>query len=137
MIRRRSLTRIGVGARSCMCASRRWGRWSATNESRARQHALRERAVELGWPSGSVAVVDEDLGRSGASADGRLGLKELVADVGLGHVGLILALETSRLARSSADWHQLLDLCALTATLIADSDGIYSPADFNIACCWG
>ena len=63
--------------------------------------------------------------------DGRLGFKELVAEVGLGHVGLILALETSRLARSSADWHQLLDLCALTGTLIADADGIYSPADFN------
>jgi excisionase family DNA binding protein len=101
------------------------------HESRARQYALRERAVELGWPAASVSVVDEDLGRSGASTDGRLGFKELVAEVGLGQVGLILALETSRLARSSADWHQLLDLCALTGTLIADSDGIYSPADFN------
>src|SRR5215218_3954333 len=100
-------------------------------ESRARQYALRERAVELGWPASSVAVVDEDLGRSGATADGRLGFKELVAEVGLGQVGLILAVETSRLARSSADWHQLLDLCALTSTLIADQDGIYSPADFN------
>src|SRR3954465_12668022 len=97
----------------------------------ARQYALRERAVELGWPPGSVVVVDEDLGRSGASSDGRFGFKELVAEVGLGHVGLILALETSRLARSAADWHQLLDLCALTATLIADADGVYSPADFN------
>src|SRR5215207_2332848 len=77
------------------------------HESRARQYALRERAVELGWPAGSVAVVDDDLGRSGASTDGRLGFKELVAEVGLGRVGLILALETSRLARSSADWHQL------------------------------
>jgi DNA invertase Pin-like site-specific DNA recombinase len=101
------------------------------HESRARQYALRERAVQLGWPPGSVAVVDEDLGRSGASTDGRLGFKELVAEVGLGQVGLILALETSRLARCSADWHQLLDLCALTATLIADADGIYSPAEFN------
>ncbi|HEV2819860.1 MAG TPA: recombinase family protein [Solirubrobacteraceae bacterium] len=100
-------------------------------ESQARQYALRDRAIELGWPPGSVAVVDEDTGRSGATSDGRLGFKELVAEVGLGHVGLILALETSRLARSSADWHQLLDLCALTATLIADADGLYSPADFN------
>jgi excisionase family DNA binding protein len=100
-------------------------------ESRARQYALRERAVELGWPAASVAVVDGDLGRSGASADERLGFKELVAEVGLGHVGLVLALEVSRLARSSADWHQLLDLCALTGTLIADQDGIYSPQDFN------
>jgi excisionase family DNA binding protein len=101
------------------------------HESRARQYALRERAIELGWPAAAVAVVDDDLGRSGASTDGRLGFKELVAEVGLGHVGLVLALEVSRLARSSADWHQLLDLCALSGTLIADSDGIYSPQDFN------
>ena len=100
-------------------------------ESTARQYALRERAVELGWPSESVVVIDEDLGRSGASSDGRFGFKELVAEVGLGQVGLILALETSRLARSSADWHQLLDLCALTGTLIADADGVYSPGEFN------
>jgi excisionase family DNA binding protein len=100
-------------------------------ESRARQYRLRERALELGWPEALVAVVDGDLGRSGASAEGRLGFKELVAEVGLGQVGLVLALEVSRLARSSADWHQLLDLCALTGTLIADQDGIYSPQDFN------
>jgi excisionase family DNA binding protein len=101
------------------------------HESRARQYALRERAIELGWPAAAVAVVDEDLGRSGASTEGRLGFRELVAEVGLGRVGLVLALEVSRLARSSADWHQLLDLCALTGTLIADQDGIYSPQDFN------
>jgi excisionase family DNA binding protein len=101
------------------------------HESRARQYALRDRAVELGWPAAAVTVVDEDLGRSGASTEGRLGFKELVAEVGLGQVGLVLALEVSRFARSSADWHQLLDLCALTGTLIADSDGIYSPQDFN------
>jgi excisionase family DNA binding protein len=100
-------------------------------ESQARQYALRERAIELGWPPESVAVVDEDTGRSGASGAGRLGFRELVAEVGLGQVGLILALEVSRLARSSADWHQLLDLCALTGTLIADSDGVYAPSDFN------
>jgi excisionase family DNA binding protein len=100
-------------------------------ESRARQYALRERATELGWTPSAISVIDEDLGRSGASADGRLGFKELVADVGLGQVGIVLALEVSRFARSSADWHQLLDLCALSGTLIADSDGIYSPADFN------
>ncbi len=101
------------------------------HESRARQYGLRERAIELGWSAGAVAVIDEDLGRSGASTDGRMGFKELVAEVGLGQIGLVLALEVSRFARSSADWHQLLDLCALTATLIADADGIYSPADFN------
>jgi len=100
-------------------------------ESAARQYALQERAVALGWPAEAVVVVDEDTGRSGASSEGRLGFKELVAEVGLGQVGLVLALEVSRLARSSADWHQLLELCALTGTLIADSDGIYSPGDFN------
>jgi DNA invertase Pin-like site-specific DNA recombinase len=107
------------------------GQVERNTESAARQYALRERAVELGWPAGAVAVVDEDTGRSGASSDGRLGFRELVAEVGLGQVGLILALETSRLARCSADWHRLLDLCALTGTLIADGDGVYSPADFN------
>ncbi|MGO9892381.1 MAG: recombinase family protein [Solirubrobacteraceae bacterium] len=107
------------------------GQVERNTESAARQYALRERAVELGWSAGAVAVVDEDTGRSGASSDGRLGFKELVAEVGLGRVGLILALETSRLARCSADWHRLLDLCALTGTLIADADGVYSPQDFN------
>jgi DNA invertase Pin-like site-specific DNA recombinase len=101
------------------------------HESGARQYALRDRAIELGWPAAAVSVVDGDLGRSGASTEGRLGFKELVAEVGLGQVGLVLALEVSRFARSSADWHQLLELCALTGTLIADSDWIYSPVDFN------
>src|SRR6266536_1708759 len=107
------------------------GQVERNTESAARQYALRDRALELGWPPEAVAVVDGDTGRSGASSDGRLGFKELVAEVGLGHVGLVLALEVSRLARCSADWHRLLDLCALTGTLIADGDGVYSPADFN------
>jgi len=100
-------------------------------ESTALQYALADRAVELGWPAASVSVVDDDLGRSGASTDGRLGFTELAAEVGLGHVGLILARETSRLARCSADWHRLLDLCAVTGTLIADADGIYDLQDVN------
>src|SRR6266568_8787493 len=100
-------------------------------ESQARQYALVERAVELGWPRETVAVVDEDTGRSGASSEGRIGFKELAASVGLGEVGIILALEVSRLARSSADWHRLLDLCALTATQIGDADGLYAPGEFN------
>lgn len=104
---------------------------AANVESAARQYALRERALALGWPATAISVVDEDTGRSGASSEGRLGFKELVAEVGLGQVGLVLALEVSRLARCSADWHQLLDLCALTGTLIADQDGVYSPAEFN------
>jgi len=77
-------------------------------ESLARQYDLRQRATALGWPAHQVVVIDEDLGRSGASAAGRSGFSELVADVGLGSAGIILALEVSRLARSNADWYQLL-----------------------------
>jgi DNA invertase Pin-like site-specific DNA recombinase len=120
-----------ASARGRVCASVHGGAARARSRVAHAADALRDRAVELGWPAGAVSVVDEDLGRSGASTDGRLGFKELVAEVGLGHVGLVLALEVSRFVRSSADWHQLLELCALTAMLIADSDGIYSPADFN------
>jgi DNA invertase Pin-like site-specific DNA recombinase len=100
-------------------------------ESAARQYALADRAVDLGWPRESVWVIDEDTGRSGASTEGRGGFTQLVAEVGLGQVGIILALEVSRFARSSADWHQLLDLCALTGTVIGDTDGLYAPGDFN------
>ncbi len=107
------------------------GQVERNQESAARQYALAERAVELGWPVESVLVVDEDTGMSGRWTHARIGFRELAAEVGLGHVGVILALEVSRLARSSADWHQLLDLCALTGTLIADADGIYSPGEFN------
>lgn len=103
----------------------------ANTESLARQYDLRQRAVMLGWPAHQVVVVDEDLGRSGASAAGRSGFSELVADVGLGKAGIVLALECSRLARSNADWYHLLDLCALTDTLIADADGIYHPGSYN------
>ncbi|HEY6747666.1 MAG TPA: recombinase family protein [Mycobacteriales bacterium] len=100
-------------------------------ESLARQYELRERAVGLGWPARQVVVIDADLGRSGAEAVGRLGFRELVADVGLGKVGIVLGIEVSRLARNNADWYQLLDLCTLTDTLIADADGVYHPGDFN------
>jgi excisionase family DNA binding protein len=107
------------------------GQVQNNHESRALQYALRERAIELGWPAESVAVVDEDLARSGATSDGRLGFKDLVAEVGLGRVGLILGREVSRLARNNADWYQLLDLCMLTGTLVADADGIYCPGHIN------
>src|ERR1700750_2581976 len=100
-------------------------------ESLARQYELRERAVMLGWPAHQVVVIDADLGRSGAQSAGRVGFKELVADVGLGKVGIVLGIEVSRRARNNADWYQLLDLCAITDTLIADADGVYHPADFN------
>src|SRR6266540_1891076 len=100
-------------------------------ESLQRQYELVERATQLGWLAHQVVVIDEDLGRSGADASAREGFKGLVADVGLGKVGLILGIEVSRLARNNADWYQLLDLCALTDTLIADGDGVYHPADYN------
>jgi DNA invertase Pin-like site-specific DNA recombinase len=103
----------------------------AHTESTARQYALQERAVALGWPAERIVVIDQDLGHSGASAADRAGFQRLVADVGLGKVGLILGLEVSRLARSSSDWHHLLEICALTGTLILDEDGLYDPATFN------
>lgn len=100
-------------------------------ESTDRQYALVERAVELGWPRESVAVIDEDLGISGSGVAARGGFARLTADVALGHVGLVLGLEVSRLARNNADWYRLLDLAGMTDTLIGDGDGLYHPADFN------
>src|SRR3954451_11917301 len=100
-------------------------------ESLERQYELAFRAQSLGWAPRQVMVIDDDLGRSGAEASHREGFKNLVADVGLGRVGIILGIEVSRLARNNADWYQLLDLCAVTDTLIADGDGLYHPGDFN------
>jgi DNA invertase Pin-like site-specific DNA recombinase len=100
-------------------------------ESTARQYDLVARAVELGWQRDRVLVIDEDQGRSGRTVDGRLGFQRLLAEVSLEHVGLVLGLEMSRLARSCKDWYQLLELCALFRTLLADQDGLYDPADFN------
>src|SRR5664279_1834491 len=96
-----------------------------------RQYALRQRAIALGWAGDQVVVIDEDLGRSGASVEGRDGFQRLVADVGLGKAGIVLGLEVSRLARNNADWHRLLEICALTDTLILDEDGLYHPGEFN------
>ena len=100
-------------------------------ESTKRQYALRERAVALGWPLERVVVIDNDLGHSGASAAGREGFQKLVAEVSMGHVGMVLGLEVSRLARSSSDWCRLLEICALTDTLILDEDGVYDTNQFN------
>ena len=99
-------------------------------ESTKRQYALRERAVALGWMPEQVVVIDSDLGLSGADAD-RAGFARLVAAVGMGEVGVVLGLEVSRLARSSSDWHRLLEICALSDTLIVDEDGLYDPGHFN------
>jgi DNA invertase Pin-like site-specific DNA recombinase len=100
-------------------------------ESTARQYALRERAIALGWEASRIVVIDSDLGQSGASSADREGFQRLVAEVGLGHVGLVMGLEVSRLARSSLDWHHLLEICTMTGTLILDEDGLYDPATFN------
>jgi len=100
-------------------------------ESTARQYDLKRRAHALGWPSDQIVVIDEDLGLSGASSVERHGFQRLVAEVGLGRVGLVMGLEVSRLARNSTDWHRLLEICALAETLILDEDGIYDPGHFN------
>ena len=99
-------------------------------ESTRRQYALRERAVALGWPTERIVVIDSDLGLSGADGD-REGFQQLVAEAGMGRAGIVLGLEVSRLARNSADWHRLLEICALSETLILDEDGVYNPGDFN------
>jgi DNA invertase Pin-like site-specific DNA recombinase len=100
-------------------------------ESAVNQRALKERLLELGWKKNQITVIDEDQGRSGKQAAGREGFQRLVADVGLRRVGIIMGYEVSRLSRNCADWHRLLELCALFDTLIADADGIYHPRDFN------
>jgi DNA invertase Pin-like site-specific DNA recombinase len=100
-------------------------------ESTNRQYGLVDRAVALGWPEDRVLVIDEDQGLSGAYAEGRLGFQRTLAEVALDHVGLILGLEVSRLARCCKDWHQLLELCARFRTLLADGDGLYDPTDYN------
>src|SRR3954449_3664023 len=100
-------------------------------ESTARQYALADRAVALGWPRGQVCVIDDDLGKSGQSIEGRPGFQRLLAEVALDRVGLILGLEMSRLARSCKDWHQLLELCARFRVLLADADGVYDPTDHS------
>ena len=100
-------------------------------ESTVRQYDLRGKAISLGWDASQIIVIDIDQGQSGASAADREGFQQLVAEVSLGRAGIVLGLECSRLARNNADWHQLLELCAMTGTLICDEDGLYDPRDFN------
>ena len=100
-------------------------------ESTQRQYALRQQAVALGWPTERVVVIDSDLGQSGASVADREGFQKLVTEVSLGRAGIVLGLEVSRLARNNADWHRLLEICALSDTLILDEDGLYDPSHFN------
>jgi DNA invertase Pin-like site-specific DNA recombinase len=100
-------------------------------ESTSLQYGLEQRLQQLGWPRGRIEIIDEDLATSATTVEGRPGFQRLVAEVGRDHVGIILGLELSRLARSCKDWYQLLELCALFGTLIADFDGIYDPSHFN------
>jgi DNA invertase Pin-like site-specific DNA recombinase len=100
-------------------------------ESTARQYSLQQHALEFGWPAERIEVIDEDLGQSGVSTIGRTGFQRLAEKVARGQVGAIFALEISRLARSSADWHRLLELCGLADVLIIDEQAIYSPQDYN------
>jgi DNA invertase Pin-like site-specific DNA recombinase len=100
-------------------------------ESTKRQYALRGRAIALGWRDDQIIVIDNDQGESGASAAWREGFQRLVTDVGMGHAGIVMGLEVSRLARNNADWHRLPEICALADTLILDEDGVYDPASFN------
>ena len=95
------------------------------------QYNLVYRAQDLGWRPERVLVIDEDQGLSRASAENRLGFQRLLAELGLGHVGLVLGIEMSRLARSWKDWHQLLELSALFRALLADQDGQHDPTDYN------
>ncbi len=99
-------------------------------ESTHRQYELRNRAHALGWPVENVIVIDSDLGQSGTDRD-REGFRKLVGEVSMGNAGIVLGLEVSRLARNSSDWHRLLEICAMTGTLILDEDGLYDPCGFN------
>ena len=107
------------------------GQVEHNRESTARQYALADRACQLGWAKEQVVIVDEDLGLSGSSTDKRSGFARLTSEVALAHVGIVLGLEVSRLARNNADWYRLLELCGVTDTLIGDNDGVYHPALFN------
>src|SRR4051794_19577005 len=100
-------------------------------ESADLQYQLRRRAVGIGWADDRVLVIDDDQGCSGLSIDNRPGFQRLLAEVSLGHVGIVFGREMSRLARSNRDWHQLLELCALFGALLADADGVYDPRDVN------
>ena len=100
-------------------------------ESTQRQYALKERAFALGWTIEQLVTIDDDLGKSGASADQRTGFQTLITEVSMGRAGIVMGLEVSRLARNNADWHRLLEICALAGTLILDEDGVYDPAHFN------
>ena len=116
---------------SCMCGSPPPRQVLEHHESTDLQYKLANRAVALGWPQDRVLVIDDDLGQSGTTAENRVGFQRLLAEIGLSHVGLVLGMEMSRLARCNRDWHQLLELCAVFGSLLADLDGLYDPGHYN------
>ena len=128
---------IVTGWRPSTSGSLRASRSLDHGESTRLQYGLAGRAVALGWPASRVMVIDEDLGRSAANAAERPGFARLVAEITMGHVGLVLGLEMSRLARAGRDWHQLIELCSLAGALLADADGVYDPMSITTASCWG
>jgi DNA invertase Pin-like site-specific DNA recombinase len=101
------------------------------SESTKRQYGLRDRALALGWPADQITVIDCDQGQSGSSAIEREGFQKLVTEVSMNRAGIVMGLEVSRLARNSSDWHRLLEICALTQTLLLDEDAVYDPSHFN------
>ena len=125
--RARSRAGSAIGWRSSTSGNRRASRSPTTARPARLQYGLVDRAVALGWPASRVMVIDEDLGRSAANAADRPGFARLVAELTMGHVGLVLGLEMSRLARAGQDWHQLIELCSLAGALLADADGVYDP----------
>ena len=100
-------------------------------ESTKRQYGLRDQAIALGWAMEQIVVIDCDQGQSGSSAVAREGFQKLVTEVSMHRAGIVMGLEVSRLARNSSDWHRLLEICALTQTLLLDEDGLYDPSHFN------
>jgi DNA invertase Pin-like site-specific DNA recombinase len=100
-------------------------------ESTKRQYGLRDQAIALGWAMEQIVVIDCDQGQSGSSAVAREGFQKLVTEVSMNRAGFVMGLEVSRFARNSSDWHRLLEICALTQTLLLDEDGLYDPSHFN------
>ena len=100
-------------------------------ESTEMQYRLVDRAAAMGWSDDRIEVIDDDLGKSGRSVEYRVGFQRMIAEVSMGHVGIIFSIEMSRLARSCRDWHQLLEICSLFETLLADADGVYDPRNHN------
>ena len=122
---------ISSARRCCMCGKVRYTRCSKIPKVRRDNMLYANEPLPWAGQPQQIVVIDQDLGQSGASAVDREGFQRLVAEVGLGRVGLVMGLEVSRLARSSLDWHHLLEMCAMTGSLILDEDGLYDPATFN------